>query len=212
VRLTYILRLCLILFILACALPAQDPAAASPDPLAPPSVSEKWNFFTHETVTPVMLGGAAFVAAYSQTIHSTPVYGHAWLGAYPQRFGAAVADIVSADFFGDFVLASAFHEDTRYIRHGSSHKFWPRVGYALTRSVVTRTDAGRPTFNWANLFGSAMSAGLSNAYYPEVSRTAPVAARNWGKSVGQTGLAYLVPEFWPDVRQWAKKHLLSRSH
>jgi hypothetical protein len=200
------------LFVLASALRAQDSTAASADPLPPPSVSEKWNVFVHEAVSPVMIGGAITVAAYSQTIHSTPSYGRAWPRAYPKRFGAAVGDIVSEDFFSDFVLASAFHEDTRYIRRGSSHKFWPRIGYALTRAVVTRTDAGQPSFNWANLFGSAMSAGLSNAYYPEVSRTAPAAARNWGKSVGQTGLANLVPEFWPDVRQWAKKHLLSRSH
>jgi hypothetical protein len=212
VRLTYILLLCLILFVFECALPAQDPAATSLDPLPPPSVSEKWNVFVHEAVSPIMIGGAATVAAYSQTIHSTPVYGHGWPIAYPQRFGAAVGDIVSEDFFGDFVLASAFHEDTRYTARGSSHNFWHRVGYALTRSVITRTDAGQPTFNWANVLGTGMSAGLSNAYYPEVSRTAPVAARNWGRSLGQTGLANLVPEFWPDFRQWAKKHLLSRSH
>jgi hypothetical protein len=191
---------------------AQDPASAPTDTLPPPSVSEKWNVFQHETVTPLMIGAGAIDAAYSQTIHSTPLYGRHWGSAYPQRFGAAMADIASQDFFGDFVLASAFHEDTRYRRRGSTYKFWNRVTYAVSRALVTKSDAGQATFNWANVFGTAMSAGLSNAYYPDVSRTAPAAATNWGKTLGDSGLANLLPEFWPDFRQWVKKHLLSRSH
>jgi len=83
-----------------------------------------------------------------------------------QRFGASVADIVSQNFWGDFVLASALHEDTRYRRIGESRKLWPRVGYAISRSIVTRADSGEATFNRSNVVGTAMSAGLSSAYYP----------------------------------------------
>jgi hypothetical protein len=202
----------LIFLTLATSLLAQDPASVAMDSLPPPSVQEKWNVFQHEVVTPLMIGAGAIDAAYSQAIHSTPLYGRHWGEAYPKRFGAAIGDIASQDFFGDFVLASAFHEDTRYRRRSSTHKFWDRVTYAVSRAVVTKTDAGQATFNWANVFGTAMSAGLSNAYYPDISRTAPAAAKNWGKTLGDSGLANLLPEFWPDFRQWVKKHLLSPSH
>lgn len=192
------MRAGMILLVFGAVLSAQDP-------VAPPSVSEKWHVFEHEAFSPLMFGAAGINSSFSQAIHSSPLYGrHPWPTAYPKRFGAAVGDILSEDFFSDFLLASAFHEDTRYVRRGSTHKFWGRVAYAISRSAVTRTDSGAETFNWANVFGSAMSAGLSNAYYPPASRTARAAARNWGTTFADSGLANLVPELWPDLRRWLK--------
>src|SRR5580658_1068684 len=193
----------MLVFVLA--LRAQD--AGSSAPLPPPSVAEKWNLFDTETVAPCTLGAGAFNAAVSQVTHSAPLYGrHPWPVAYPKRFGASIGDIVSQNFFSDFLLASAFHEDTRYKRRGSSHRLWPRIGYAITRSVVTQTDSGEAEFNWANVLGTGMSAALSNAYYPPVSRTSRAAATNWGTSIAGSGLANLMPEFWPDLRRWTKRH------
>jgi hypothetical protein len=189
----------------ALALRAQDPAVAAP--LAPPSVEEKWNLFDTETITPFTLGAAAFNAGVSQVTRSAPLYGrHPWPTAYPKRFGASVGDIVSQNFFGDFLLASAFHEDTRYRRRGPSRRLWPRIGYAISRAIVTQTDSGDTTFNWANVGGTGMSAALSNAYYPPKSRTISASATNWGTSIAGSGLVNLMPEFWPDVRAWMKRH------
>ena len=175
--------------------------------LPPPSVSKKWNHFKEETFAPLTLGAAAFNAGVSQATDSTPLYGREFWPAYPERFGSAVGDIVSQNFFGDFLLASAFHEDTRYIRRGPSHKIVSRIAYAISRSVITRTDAGQTTFNSSNVLGTAMSAALSNAYYPPASRNAHAAAVNWVTSVGGSGLANLLPEFLPDFRAWVKRRL-----
>jgi len=200
------MRRCWIILLFAFALRAQD--ADTPAPPSPPSVQEKWDLFRTETITPFTLGAGAFNAGISQVTRSAPLYGrHPWPSAYPKRFGASIGDIVSQNFFGDFLLASAFHEDTRYVRRGSSHRLWPRISYAISRSIVTRTDAGEPTFNWANVLGTGMSAALSNAYYPPVSRTTRESATNWGTSVAGSGLANLMPEFLPDITRWAKKHL-----
>jgi hypothetical protein len=173
------------------------------------SVSEKWDLFFSETASPFTLAAAVFNATISQMTRSAPLYGrHPWKeGAFPKRAGASLGDIVSQNFFGDFLLASAFHEDTRYVRMGPSRKTWSRVGYAISRSVITRTDAGDPTFNFSNVLGSAMSAGLSNAYYPPVSRTTSVSLTNVGTSIAGSGLANLMPELGPDVGQWIKKRL-----
>jgi len=54
---------------------------------------------------------------------------------------------------------------------------WPRIGYAISRAMIARADSGEATFNWADVVGCAMSAGLSNAYYPPVSRTASASNR-----------------------------------
>jgi hypothetical protein len=201
-----------VFLLLPCAL-AQDPLP--PDPtapsinLAPPSPSEKWDFFVSETVTPFTLVATGFNATVSQMTHSAPLYGRRFWrkAAFPKRFGATLGDNVSQNFFSDYVLASAFHEDTRYVKKGSSRKLWPRIGYAISRAVITRTDSGAETFNWANVVGCAMSAALSNAYYPPMSRTPSAAAVNWGTNVAGAGLSNLMPEFGSDLGRWLKLHL-----
>jgi hypothetical protein len=179
-----------------------------------PSVPEKWGFFVSETFTPLILAVATPDALVSQLTRSAPLYGrHFWRnGAFPKRFAATVGDDISQNFFADFVLASAFHEDTRYVRRGPSHGIWPRIGYAISRAVITRTDSGNASFNWANALGCGMSAGLSNAYYPPVSRTASDAAVNWGTNVAGTGLSNLMPEFGSEVGHWFKRRLTFHHH
>lgn len=181
-----------------------DSSATSATTLTPASVDEKWDHFVQETVAPFTLGAGAFNAAVSQETHSAPLYGRHWRD-YPKRFGASVGDIASQNFFSDFLLASAFHEDTRYVRRGPRHRLIPRVAYAISRAVITRTDDGDETFNFANVLGVAMSAGLSNAYYPARSRTLDETAANWGTSIGASGLVNLMPEFWQDFHGWVKR-------
>ena len=173
--------------------------------IAVPSVDEKWDNFIHETVAWYTLGAGTFNATVSQLTRSAPHYGRHW-DAYPERFGASVTDIASQNFFGDFLLASAFHEDTRYVRRGTTHGLLPRIGYALSRAVIVRRDAGGDTFNFANVLGTGMSAGLSNAYYPARSRSLHETFANWGSTVGASGLVNLMPEFWPDFSGWLKRH------
>lgn len=188
---------------------AQDLTSAQPAQSSaevPASVDEKWNHFLSETWDPLTPFAAAFNAGVSQATRSTPLYGKdPWPYAYPKRVGASLGDIVSQNFFADFLLASALHEDTRYHRRGESHRLWPRIGWAISRALVTRTDSGQPTFNWANVVGTAMGAALSNAYYPPASQHASAAATNWGTSIAGSGLVNLMPEFLPDVTRWWKR-------
>ena len=102
-----------------------------------PSVSEKWDFFVSETATPFTLVAAGLDATASQLTRSAPLYGRHFWGndAFPKRMDATLGDDTSENFFADFVLASALHEDTRYIRKGPSRGMWPRIGYALSRAV-----------------------------------------------------------------------------
>ncbi len=202
-----------LLFAFAGILLAQGPlyAPTSSLSLSPPSTDEKWDHFVSETFAPFTLAAGAFNAAVSQVTRSAPLYGRHW-NAYPKRFGASVTDIVSQNFFADFLLASAFHEDTRYVRRGPTHRLWPRIGYAISRAVIVRRDSGGETFNFANVLGTAMQAGLSNAYYPPVSRTPRETFSNWGTSVAGSGLFNLAPEFWPDFSAFMRRHMPFHHH
>ena len=191
---------------LALPLWAQPPSTVATPAPAAPTAAEKWGLFVTETFAPITFGAVVFNSAISQATGSAPDYGHT-LSAYPPRLGAAAGDIMSQNFFGDFVLASAFHEDTRYVRRGPAYGFASRFGYAVSRSVVTHANSGAPTFNWSNVVGSAMSAGLSNAYYPPVNRTASVTLTSWATDIAGSGFANLFPEFWPDFRTWVGRRL-----
>ena len=145
---------------------------------------------------------------FSQVTHTDPKYGGD-AGALAERFGASVADIATQNFFGDFVIASALHEDPRYFRMGSGHPFWTRVGYAISRAAVIRKDSGGNTFNFDNFGGSALSTVFSDVYYPPASRTGKGMWMHWGIDVADNGFVNLVPEFWPDFRDKAlrwRKH------
>ena len=134
--------------------------AVAQSPIEPAlSTAQKWDRFEKETVAPFSLGAGAFNAAISQATQSTPLYGRGW-PAYSQRFGASVGDIASQNFFGDFVLASAFHEDPRYFRMGPGNSIARRVGYALSRIVITKRDSGRERFNFSNVVGTGMGIAL----------------------------------------------------
>ena len=160
-------------------MPARTSAQTAPDPAAPTgavTVNQKWQFFVEETFTPLTIVASA-----------------------------ATLDNVTQNFFSDFVMASVLHEDTKYRRRGEQHGFWARVGYAISRAVVTRTNAGASTVNWSNFTGTALSVGLSNAYYPVRSRNLNATLINWGSSSASAGFGNLFPEFVPDFKRWLKR-------
>ena len=164
------------------------------------TVKEKFGLFAKETFDPFVAMEAATGAAFSQTDNDDPKYGQG-TGAYAQRFGAACADIASQNFFSDAVMASLLHEDPRYFRMGPEFGFWHRVGHAVSRTVITRTDSGKTTFNYAGILGIGMGIALSNAYYPPASVNGTEVGKRFGTSLASDGLLNILPEFWPDIRR-----------
>lgn len=159
---------------------------------------QKFALVARQTYDPVTILAAAAGAGLSQAENGNPKYGVGG-AAYAERFGAAMADLSSQSFFSGAVLASVLHEDPRYFRKGPSYGFWNRVGYAITRFVVTRTDAGGRSFNYAGVTGMSLGIALSNAYYPGSSVSGHVVAQRFGSSLLSATFSNLLPEFWPDI-------------
>ncbi len=187
--------------------PAANPVLAKDERSAPLTVDQKWQNFVSETASPLTLGAGVFNGGASYVTNTDPKYGRD-LPGFGEDIAASIADIATQNFFADFLLASALHEDPRYFRRGPAHCVAERAVYAISRSILTETDTGRTTFNWSDVLGTGMSAALSNAYYPPASRGASSTFTHIGLSIMGTGLAKLAPEFWPDVRQKlaAKRH------
>ncbi len=190
------------------------PSSSAPATTTPSNstVSAKWKHFVEETITPLTLGAGGINGAISQATNSDPRYGTNF-GAFAERFGASTADNVTQNFFGDFVMASVFHENVIYTRRGPNYGgIWKRAGYAISRALITRADSGGNIFNWSNVTGTAMSAGFSNLYYPRASRTGEAFAIHFGTSVAGAGFANLYPEFWPDFRAMLRRRHLWPDH
>ena len=120
-------------------------------------------------------------------------------GAFGERLGAAAVRDTSETLVSECVLAPLFREDPRYYRMGPGHNFFVRLVYAGTRPILTRTDGGRLTPNFAELGGDAAGSALANAYYPQVNRGATQTLETLGGSVGGTAVGDLVSEFLGDV-------------
>ncbi len=172
----------------------------SSKPVAPMTAPEKWKLAWRETIDPFNIATAAMTAAFSQRGNQTPKYGEGWPN-YGRRFGAAIGDFGTQNFFSAGVFANLLHEDPRYFRKGPSAKLAPRILYSVTRVLVCRSDAGRSVLNGANLLGMSFGIAASNVYYPSSSRTGTIMAGRIETSLlgGVTG--NLMSEFWPDIQR-----------
>ncbi|MEO6910510.1 MAG: hypothetical protein ABI158_06270 [Edaphobacter sp.] len=78
------------------------------------------------------------------------------------------ANQVSGTFFTEAILPTFVHEDPRYYTLGRGG-FFRRAPYAITRTVITKNDAGGEEFNISEIGGNVAEASLSNFYYPATS-------------------------------------------
>lgn len=170
----------------------------------PPLTSkEKFKIVWRSAFDPVEYPYAAFLAGISQATDSEPGYGQG-LSGYGKRFGAAFADNTVENFTTGAILPSLLHQDPRYFQSGHG-TFKHRAGYAVSRLFITRGDSGRSQFNASEILGSAISAGVGNAYRPTEDRTVGETIRRWWTQIGWDSVAVGVKEFWPDIRRKIQK-------
>jgi hypothetical protein len=170
-------------------------------PLTP---KQKFWVVTRGSFDYIQIPWYGFLAGISQAENSEPGYGQGAAG-YGKRYGAYFADGTIENYFTGAVLPSLLRQDPRYYQLGQGG-FWHRTGYAIGRIFVTRTDAGAKQFNYSEIVGSAMAAGISTySYHPKGDRNLPNTASVWGTQVGYDTITFVVKEFWPDIRRKLRK-------
>ena len=163
----------------------------------PLSSTQKFKLFVDKTISPSTWVSAGFSAAEKQALNTYPGYGQGWEG-YGKRYGAAIANSASTNFFGTFVFPSLFHQDPRHFFYNRPG-VWKKVEYALTRQVVTRTDDGRNTFNWSRVLSVFVAEGIANSYLPPEERTAGRTFTRSGERFAWGVGGTLIKEFWPII-------------
>jgi hypothetical protein len=189
--------------------------------LPPLTTKQKFAVVARGTFDPVQYPWWAFLSAIGQAENSEPGYGQGWL-AYAKRFGTTAADSTIENFMTAAVLPSILHQDPRFFQ-SSKGGFTHRTFYAVSRIFVTRSDSGGTQFNYSEIVGAAIAAGISTySYHPHSTyirtptnshlfipsdRTLANAISVWGTQVGLDTMTIVIKEFWPDVhRKLSKKH------
>ena len=118
---------------------------------------------------------------------------------YAKRFGLAFADNTMSSLVTTGLLPSLLKQDPRYYQ-GRATGFLNRVGYAASRSVVTKSRSGHTQFNFSEIGGTFIVAGVANVYYPQDERTMSATLQRWAWQAMWDALANELKEFWPDMR------------
>ena len=105
-------------------------------------------------------------------------------------------------------MPSLLHEDPRYFRRGRG-SVRSRLFYAASRVVVTKTDSGLRTFNFAEVLGNGTVAAIGNTYYPDEQGFSPTMQR-MATQIGTDAISQVLKEFWPDVKRKLGKKNQSR--
>ena len=170
--------------------------SASTTPLTP---KQKLRIATKDSFDyPLVLLGAAYAGFY-QLQNTHPQFGQGLKG-YASRFGTSYADQAIGNMLTEGFMPIVFREDPRYFRLADGTKTH-RTLYALSRIFVTRTDAGNTSFNFAEVIGNGMGAGIGLAYYSD-DRNVGDYMQNWGIALGTDAGSQVLKEFWPDVKRW----------
>jgi hypothetical protein len=163
----------------------------------PLSSMEKFELFVSKTVAAPQILSSAAAAGISEARGTLSGYGQGGEG-FGKRFGAFWATGASSQFFGTFVLPAALHEDPRFfVRLNGGWK--DRVGHALRRVVVIRTDAGVERFNLPGILGPLLAESLANTYLPDNERTASKTFQRYGIRIGFGAANNLLKEYWPSI-------------
>jgi hypothetical protein len=161
------------------------------------SRKQKFELFADESAAPSRFLSSAFGAGIGQAQNSLAGYGQE-PGGYGKRFGSSMATAAANNFFGTFLISSMLHRDPRYfvtLHGGAGH----RIGYALSRIVVARTDDGKDAANWAGLLGPLLAESLANSYLPVKEQTAGRTFQRYGIRIGLNTASNALREYWPNI-------------
>jgi hypothetical protein len=168
--------------------------------LPPLSTREKFKLAAQDSVTDYSsYTWAGILAGQAMLLNSDPELGRGIKG-YGRYYWRTFVDGISGTFFTEAIVPAITHEDPRYYTMGKGG-FFRRTGYAISRAFVTKTDSGGTSFNWSEVAGNGLEAGLSNAYYPPQERGMSQTALNWGTQMESAVLNHIFQEFWPDIRK-----------
>jgi hypothetical protein len=167
--------------------------------LPPQSVKEKFKTGALDSFDYSSFIFVGIQAGISQATDAYPGFRQGAAG-YGRYYWHTFADQTDENLWVEGILPSVLHQDSRYytLGHGG---FIKRGYYAVSRTLITRTDSGRETFNASEILGSGTAAAISSLYYPTQYRTWTKVGQRWLTNALLDFGTFAAKEFWPDVNR-----------
>jgi hypothetical protein len=107
-------------------------------------------------------------------------------------------DKTDGNYWVVWILPTAFHEDERYYALGRGPVL-KRLGYAVSRVVITPDYNGHNTINGAELVGRGVAQLIGTTYYPSSDRTVSALSEKYAYALLRDATTNAFREVWPDI-------------
>jgi hypothetical protein len=164
--------------------------------LPPQSAKEKFKTGALDSFDYSSFIFAGIQAGIGQATNSYPAF-HQGAAGYGRYYWHTFADQTDENLWVEAILPVVLHQDSRYYTQGGG--FIKRGFYAVTRTVITRSDSGRETFNASEILGAGTAASISSLYYPTQYRTWTKIGQRWLTNVVLDFGTFAAKEYWPDI-------------
>ena len=168
------------------------------------SAKTKFKLSVKTMTDPITVSFLGAIALMGQATNSEPSYGQGLQG-YTKRYATVFADSGIGTLMTTSVFPTVLHQDPRYFQLGTGGA-GHRMKYSVSRIFVTRSDSGKTQFNYSEIIGNAVAAGISNTYHPDYQRTFGNTMSVWGTDILLNTICNVAKEFWPDLRRKIHNH------
>ncbi len=182
------------------------PSKSLPDApsYTPLTSQEKFDGWAHHTYSADMLMGTVFDTLILQATGAFRDYGGGMQG-FTKRYGTQLLSNEAGSLFGRWLFPTILHQDPRYFPSHQTNIF-DRMAYAVSRTVITRSDSGGNVFNSSLLLTLLFTSALNNGYKPNYDESFQATMANTFAGLGGTAQANLLNEFWPDLVKLFNHH------
>lgn len=173
------------------------------DDAVPLTKGQKFDLWYKSSIDPFTFATAGLDAGIEQADDSYPGYNQGAAG-FGRRYGAAYADTVDGNFWGNAVLPVLLKQDPRYFRLGHD-SFKKRLGWAALSTVRAKGDNGKWQVNYSNVGGNLIGGAISNLYYPDDDRGVGLIFERAFTVTAEGVLGAMAYEFYPDAIGYLKR-------
>ncbi len=162
-----------------------------------PTVPIKFRIATDQSFDPIGLVGFSVAVVINEGRATHPSLGKGVPG-YGRYLWRGFLDRTDRSYQSAFLFPTLYREDPRYYAMERGNPF-KRAAYAASRVVVTRTDHGHETFNFAGISGKFGAEAISRTFYPGASFTSGAIAHRFGIACARDAGFSILREFYPDL-------------
>ena len=155
---------------------------------------QKYELALRTLIDPETISVDLASSGWQQKIGGFKGYGPGPAG-YAKRFAASYGTDSINMILGSAVLPSLFKQDPRCFYKGTG-SVTGRALYAISMSVLCKSDSGHWQYNYSGLLGGLAAGGISNLYYPPANRNGlNLTLENTAVGIGSSAISNLLQEF-----------------